>query len=218
MNENKTSSLKVVILDYDETLVQTLKARFGAYQEVGHSYGLEITEEKFRKNFGIPYREFIKLLFDNVDTIENIVIRFKRVTDKYPNIVYPGAMEFVNTLLSCFEVGILTGFRREILLNEMKSLKFPVDRFFCIQTDEDTTSHKPDPKVFVPILEILKSQSIKPSEAIYIGDDFRDFEAANGAGLRFCGIYGRTTTKEKFDAAGAVAFGSYEEIMKYFGI
>lgn len=47
---------------------------------------------------------------------------------------------------------------------------------------DDTSKHKPDPE---PLLECLKRISVKPEDAIYIGDALSDYQASLNAGMDF---------------------------------
>jgi phosphoglycolate phosphatase len=104
--------IKAIIFDYDETLVQTLDARIQAYIELAKTqYHFELKEETIRKAFGLPYEEFIKILFGEVDTIENIIANYQKITPNFPNKAYPQAVETVNKLLTKYLVGIVSGSR-----------------------------------------------------------------------------------------------------------
>jgi len=191
--------IKAVIFDYDETLVQTLASRIQAYIELAkEKYHFTLTEEKIRKAFGLPYEDFIRELFGNVDSVENIISNYQKVTPRFPNKAYPGSIEVVNGLLDKYPVGILSGSRRNMLVSDMEKLGFPIQKFFFIQTGEDTKIHKPDPKVFEPILKITKKMGIKPSEVVYVGDDIKDYDASLGAGVRYVAIANHTTNEEIF--------------------
>ena len=191
--------IKAIIFDYDETLVQTLASRIRAYIELAkEKYNFVLTEEKIRKAFGLPYEDFIKELFGDVDSVETIIKNYEKVTPKFPNSAYSGSVEVINELLKKYPVGILSGSRRNMLLSDMEKLGYPIDKLFYIQTGEDTQIHKPDPKVFEPILKVTEKMGIKPSEIVYVGDDIKDYDASLGAGIKYVAIANHTTNEEVF--------------------
>lgn len=207
--------IKAVIFDYDETLVQTLASRIQAYIELAkEQYQFVLTEEKIRKAFGIPYEDFIRELFGNVDSVENIISNYEKVTPRFPNKAYSGSIEVVNELLDKYPVGILSGSRRKMLLSDMEKLGYPVQKFFCIQTGEDTKIHKPNPKVFEPILKVTEKMGIKPSEIVYVGDDVKDYEASLGAGVNYIAITNHTTAEEVFSTKNIQYISDFSELPK----
>lgn len=108
----------------------------------------------------------------------------------------------------------MTASTQSLVLEDLQRLNFPIDDFFAIQTAEDTSFHKPDPRVFDPILTKLRDVAIQQHDIVYIGDGIRDYEAANSAGLSFIGITHGTTTKNHFQELGATTFDSFVEIDK----
>lgn len=191
--------LKAIIFDYDETLVKTLESRIEAYIGLAKNrYNLELTETMIRKSFGLPYEDFIRSLFGNVDDVENIIKNYQEISLNYPNKVYEGAVECVNKLIGHYQIGILSGSRRKMMMEDLTRLGFPVGRFFYIQTGEDTNVHKPNPEVFKPLLNLLSEKKIGPNKVVYIGDDMRDFEASSKAGLHYIALANHTTDRSVF--------------------
>lgn len=209
--------IKAIIFDYDETLVQTLDARIQAYIELAKTqYHIDLKEETIRKAFGLPYEVFIKTLFGEVDAIENIIANYQKITPNFPNKAYPQAVETVNKLLTKYLVGIMSGSRRNMMMEDLQKLEFPVDKFFYIQSGEDTTVHKPDPKVFEPLIQKLKSIDIKPEEALYVGDDLRDFEASTKARMQYIAIANHTTEAKVFESQKIPCVLSFDELNRTY--
>jgi phosphoglycolate phosphatase len=203
---------KAIIFDYDETLVQTLDARIQAYIQLAkQEYHFDLKEEKIRQAFGLPYEVFITTLFGEVDSVENIIANYQKITPNFPNKAYPHAVETVNKLLIKYFVGVVSGSRRNMMLADMKKLGFPIDKFFYIQSGEDTEVHKPDPKVFDPLIKKLNTMDIKPEEALYVGDDLRDFEASIKAGIQYVAIANHTTEAKLFKSQKIPYMLSFED-------
>ena len=206
--------IKAIIFDYDETLVKTLDSRIQAYIKLAIlKYNFILSEEKIRKAFGLPYEVFIKSLFGEVDSVENIIKNYQELVPQFPNVAYGGALEIINKLLLLkYPVGIVSGSRKNMMINDMTRLNFPIDRFFYIQSGEDTQVHKPDPKVFEPLFSKLKEINVIPEEVLHIGDDLRDHEAATKAGMQSVVICNHTTTKEQLENVEANYINSFEEL------
>lgn len=191
--------IRVVIFDYDETLVKTLDSRIKVYIALARDeYKLSLTERQIRSAFGLPYEYFIKKLFGNVDKVESIITKYLALVKKYPNQAYENSEASVNSLAKKYLIGIVTGLKRKGIMTDLTKLNFPVDNFFYIQCGDDTVAQKPNPKVFIPLLSRLKQMGIQKSEVVYIGDDLRDYQASTKAGFHFIGVANHTTPKSIF--------------------
>jgi len=209
--------IKAIIFDYDETLVQTLDSRIQAYIKLAkQNYHFDLKEETIRKAYGLPYEDFIHTLFGKVDSVENIIANYQKIIPDFPNKAYPHSVKTVNKLLSKYFVGIVSGSRRNMMLSDMKKLGFPIAKFFYIQSGEDTLDHKPDPRVFNPLITKLKTMSIKPKEALYVGDDLRDFEASAKAGMCYIAIANHTTEVKVFNSQKIPYVLSFEDISSIY--
>ena len=196
--------IKAVIFDYDDTLVQTMKSAWKGIKESGKRYyNLEITEEQIKKYWGRAYKEMLTGVFNNIDTFENLNTHYEDARKSFPMETYPGALRTINDLLEKFKIGIVTASGRKLVIDDLTKLEFPVDKFFYIQTSEDTEFHKPDPRVFDPTLNKLKSIGVDKNELAYVGDSVNDYFACRDAGIKFYGIaHGGTSTKEEFQKEG----------------
>lgn len=205
--------IKVVIFDYDETLVKTLDSRIPAYIDLAkNKYDLELTPEKIRQALGLPYEEFIYKLFGQVDTVESIIKNYQAIIDQYPMLAYEGSVLAVKSLMKKYLVGVVSGVRRQALMLDMKKLGFPMNDIFYLQCGEDTSVHKPDPLVFDPLIKELTPRGIKANEVVYIGDNLDDFQAAKGIGFHFVAMAGHTNPAAKFVEVGAKSVTEFSEL------
>lgn len=53
------AQVKLLITDFDGTLVDTFEANFLAYQMAFDKYGLELTEQQYRDCFGFRFDDFM---------------------------------------------------------------------------------------------------------------------------------------------------------------
>jgi len=102
------------------------------------------------------------------------------------------------------------GLRWGIVTNKATRFTVPVvaglglDRTAAVVISGDTTPHaKPHP---APLLEACARLGIAPQEALYVGDDLRDMEAARAAGMAaIAAAYGYLGATPDLDAWGADA-------------
>lgn len=193
--------IKAIIFDFDDTLVKTKDSKWGALKETGKRfYNLDISDDHIGKFWGKPFDEMLSGVLMNADNYMNLKINYESVTKEFPMKAFDDAVSVINRLLEKYKVGILSSSSKSLLLNDMTLLNFPVDKFFYIQTYENTQEHKPHPEVFSPILRELKNHGIEKNELLYVGNAVIDFEAANSAGLKFCAILSEENVEE-FESA-----------------
>ncbi|MBY0376557.1 HAD family hydrolase [Patescibacteria group bacterium] len=201
MNKSK---YKAVIFDFDDTLVASREIKFAHHKHVAKNfYKIDLTDEDIRKHWGKPLHKLVGELYQNADTIDNMYSALISTRENFLKTEYPGASEAVVQLLDKgIEVGILTATSKNFLVEDLKRMSFPHERMLEIQGAEETEYHKPDPKVFIPILEKFTRHNIKHNEIVYVGDSVDDFHASLGAGIDFIAITTGLYDKEFFHNLG----------------
>jgi HAD superfamily hydrolase (TIGR01549 family) len=197
--------IKAVIFDLDDTLVTTRVVKWEQHKAVAREfYGRETTDEKLLEHWGKPFDTLINLLHDGVDTIENLHAAYAATSHRFPKEVQKDTLCTVDRLLNNgIQLGIVTATNRNFLLKDLERLGFPHERFFCLQGADETDVHKPDPRVFDPILGALQRTGISKDETMYVGDALTDWYAARDAGLHFIGVTTGLNSADEFKAAGA---------------
>lgn len=204
--------IKAILLDCDDTLVDTIGTKIEAMRHAGKVfYNLDIPAETIRGHWGIPYDQMMTALYGHVDTLENAKKNYHSVRDNFPSTIHGDANKVVKNLLGKYVVGMVTSGPRELIEKDMRRHGFPIESMI-VQTQEDTDIHKPNPAVFDPILTKLAEQGITKDEVVYVGDSHVDYYAARDAGLHFFAIPDRTTPKEKFESEGAKTISAIEEL------
>jgi phosphoglycolate phosphatase len=205
--------IKTILFDVDDTLVDTKGPKFQAIKFTGRKfYHLEISDKILNENYGLPIREFFDNIFNHIDNVDRILDNFMTVRDQFPSFSFPHSIETVNHLLKKYFIGVLSSASRQMILNDLKVIGYPLEKFTYIQSAEETNYHKPDPRVFDPAIEYFAKINIHKSEIAYVGDSIRDFEAASGAGLFFRGITARTTAEKDFHDRGAKTISDINEL------
>ncbi len=97
---------------------------------------------------------------------------------------FPETIGVLEKLAKKFQLGIITNTQGQKVEGTHRIALFPgIEKFFevIIIAGESGLPAKPDPK---PFLLCLKKMNLKPSEAVYVGDDFqKDIHGAGYVGL-----------------------------------
>lgn len=195
--------IKAIIFDIDDTLVQTMQCKWDALKATAKKYyHLEITDEHIKKFWGIPFQPMLRGIFSDCDTYEAMLKHYTETSKNFPMQAHFGAIKAINQLKKQYLIAALTSSSKSLIFKDLQDAKFNLNDFYFIQTSEDTTVHKPDPGVFIPVEERLKKKGIAPENIVYVGDGLRDYEAAKKAGFQFIAITTGLTLREEFEKAG----------------
>jgi FMN phosphatase YigB (HAD superfamily) len=206
---------KAIIFDYDDTLVKTKETKWDALKETGKRYyKLDISDATLHEFWGFPYISMLQGVFGNVDNIENIRDKYEKVTKEFPMLAHDNCVNVVSQLLKKYKVGILTASSRNLVIDDLTVLGFPINNFFYIQTSEDTNVHKPNPKVFKPMLNKLEVERIFKSEVLYIGDSMKDYQAATDAEIDFIAIDHSKSMLDQYSRLQIRAVDSFNALLK----
>lgn len=186
-------NIKAIIFDFDDTLFMTRQTRIAAgIYWAKHFYNRTITKQDILKQWGKPFDEFMKAFLNGTDGLELAKERYYSILHKFPNKTYEGVPALLRQLSKKYKLGMVSASSLKLILPEFKLSDIDQNLFEFIQAQEHTTLHKPDPRVFDPILENFKKLQINKEEIIYVGDSDLDLQAASGAGLRFIAIAGNS--------------------------
>jgi phosphoglycolate phosphatase len=206
--------IKAVIFDLDDTLLQTRQVKWEAIKIFGQEFcNKEITSEVLSQHWGKPFQEFMSLVFPTTEEVAKVIEKYKAFITRFKNQPYPDAIATLNQLFPKYKVCILSSAAQGLVFGDIKAAGLPFEKFTYIQSEEDTTVHKPDPRVFDPLIRVLSEHAIKTSEMFYTGDTLYDFRAASEAGLHFRGLAERTISQEEFEKAGAQTITHLSEIV-----
>jgi phosphoglycolate phosphatase len=210
--------IKAVIFDFDETLVESRLTKWAQHIHVAKKfYNIDLTHEKIRKHWGKPLPVLISELYQNSDTPDNMRSALRSTRNDFLKKLYKESLYVIKTLLGKeMKIGVLSATDRHNLEEDLIRLDFPLDKFIAIQGCDESEKHKPDPEVFLPILEKFKKEGINKEEIVYVGDSMDDYLAATGAGLGFIGITTGLYTKEDFENVGAKQIvDNIEKVLQY---
>ena len=205
--------IKAILFDLDDTLIKSAETKFAALKYTGKKfYDMDLADKDIRKHWGLPFTVFMKRLFKKVEQVEKIIKNYYSVRESFPNSAYEDVLPTIKKLKEKVYLGIVSALNKKIAYGDMKVAGLNIADFFYIQTEEDTKIHKPDPRVFEPILNKMKTKNVKKNKLFFVGDHLYDFYAAKGAGIDFYGIADRTTSKEIFRKEGAKTITNLKEL------
>lgn len=177
--------LKLLISDFDGTLVDTKTANFLAYRRVLGDRGVCLTKEMYDACFGLRVTEFMHQIgiHDPLDIIE---------VSEMKSIIYPDFFSYIklNESLVNF-MGLIKGERKHIAiastaqrLNLENILNyFGLSDFFdYIITGADIKEGKPHPECYTKVMEYF---NVAPLETLIFEDSKVGIEAAKASGANY---------------------------------
>jgi phosphoglycolate phosphatase len=191
MAKENSHMIKVVIIDFDDTLCLTEEACFHLENAVAEEMGFQpMSREVHKANWGQPLDIAIPVRVPGIDVphfMEKLSVRLEQY-------VHEGKVDSIQDKnLEALDELLASGRRLAILTSrtygEAKHLldtNHPLNqRMEKIYHKDNSDFHKPDPRVFD---KILADFEVAPHEAVYVGDAVTDAIAAKEAGLHFIAV------------------------------
>ncbi|MBO7262191.1 MAG: HAD-IA family hydrolase [Alistipes sp.] len=180
------ANIKLILLDFDGTLVDTRRANACAYIETLSEVGITLTEKEYLdKYYGVRCIEFMRMLgFEDSSKIAELRQRKVKLYPKYFDTVK------LNTELwgwCCMmrkmgaKVWIVSTGHADNIRNVMRYLNLE-DGIDGIITGDDVEHSKPAPD---PFLEAMRRESVTPAETIIFEDSAVGIEAARRTGAPY---------------------------------
>lgn len=196
-------TIKAIIFDVDDTLINTSRANLEYLNEAAEKLKVKkLSWKEFLVHWGHPFDKMlngmIELHWPGI-TAEEFVKTYNETAYKRNYPIIEGTRETLEFLKNKkIVLGILTSRTSDSLPKRFEQIGFDINCFKFIQYADDTKYHKPNPKVFGPILKKFNNIGIKNQEILYVGDHLYDAKAALGNKLNFLAVLTGTTTKEMF--------------------
>ncbi len=194
----EAAALHWVLLDLDDTLVDTRDASYRACRIAAQELGLPVpTDEGFHRVYGrLEFSECVAAWCGGGHFAE-----FSRV---YLQNVRYGAIGDVAGLLQRvrrmrLRVGLITNSSPAQVQRKLNDVRIPVDRLDCVMTPADLPAGKPDVSAFTGVLD---RYGIDPRGAVYVSDHPADGCGARAAGMTFRGVLTGAWTVADFRASG----------------
>lgn len=177
--------VKLLITDFDGTLVDTFQANFMAYQKAFREVGLILSEKDYRRCFGLRFDKFMEAMgIYDAAMAQNV----KEMKSFY----YPEFFSCLKVneplfqLFKSFKLGggktaIASTARRENLTNVLIYIG-AIDVFDYILAGEDVKEGKPSPEIYN---SVLRTFDIQASEALVFEDSKVGIQSAQAAGVNY---------------------------------
>ncbi len=180
-------TFKAVFFDLDGTLLDTAKDMARSLNRLLKEEGkLPLDYKLIRSEVSHGARAMIHLICNEEATSKRFESLRQRFLDIYmANIAIETTLfPEMDAILDRLEAdnipwGIITNKPSRFTLPLLKALKL-FDRAATVICADTAGVSKPDPK---PILDACAAVNVQPADAIYIGDDERDVQAAHNAGM-----------------------------------
>ena len=190
---------KLIIFDYDDTLVKSSTALYDADSKTAESMGLSKPNlKKYFSLWGKPHDEMILLLHPHVN-LNEYKQKYGEIYDPAKLLVFKDTLNILEKVKNREYLMAILSAKKNAFLEEHLTKNNLRKYFKYIHSAESSKYHKPDPRVFDDILDYFK---ISPEEVIYIGDQIKDYEAAKKKGIRFIAVTTGVNTAKEFENLG----------------
>ena len=180
--------VKLIITDFDGTLVNTFQANYHAYSEAFRQVGLALSEQQYRQCYGLRFDGFMDAVgIDDIDTRK----RIRTIKGEcYPG--FFGMLQVNQRLLDfirLFRAGggltaVASTARGKNLANALKYIGATED-FDMILAGEDVKDGKPSPEIYNTVMNRL---GVTAEETLIFEDSTVGLMAAQASGAHFIKI------------------------------
>ena len=180
--------IKLVITDFDGTLVGTFQANYHAYCEAFRQVDLTLTEEQYRKCYGLRFDAFMDAMgIDDADVRK----RIRSIKGEcYPN--HFGLLKVNQPLLDFIRMfrqgggktAVASTARGKNLTNALNHIG-ATDDFDLILAGEDVKEGKPSPEIYNTVMQRM---GVTPDQTLIFEDSPVGLQAAEAAGAHYIKI------------------------------
>lgn len=182
MDGNK---IKLMITDFDGTLVDTFRANFLAYQKAFAEIGMQLSEDTYKVCFGYRFEEFMDIVNVKEKKQRDIIKGLK--TQYYP--LFFSELKINQPLLNILKAfrqsggktAIASTARRKNLENVLQYFQV-MDVFDLIVSGEEVKVGKPSPEIYKTVISFF---DVDPCEAIVFEDSEIGINSAKAAGINY---------------------------------
>ena len=175
-------NIKLIISDFDGTLVDTQKANFYAYKEVLSGHGICLTEETYRNAFGMRVEEFMQRIgIHDPQTIKAIRAQKANLYPTYFEHIKANKplFSFIKSMKKNNIPAVLASTAQRINIENLLAYIGEEDCFDLIIAGTDINKPKPDPECFLLGMNHFHCQ---PEETLIFEDSNVGIEAAKRSG------------------------------------
>ena len=180
--------IKAIITDFDGTLVNTFLANYHAYREAFAQVGLSISEEEYRRCYGLRFDGFMDAMgIENPETRK----RIRAIKGEcYPNHfdllrVNQPLLDFIRMFRKSGGLtAVASTARAKNLANALGHIGATGD-FDLILAGEDVVNGKPSPEIYNTVMSRL---GVSAAQTLIFEDSQVGLEAAEASGAHYIKI------------------------------
>lgn len=203
--EHNQRVIQAIIFDFDGLILDTEVPIYQSWQELYQSYGASLSLSKWVKIIGTAEAEgehFEDLESQIGRTLDRDSLGPKRRKRELELIAHQSVRAGVRDYLSDaqrlgLKIGLASSSSCSWVTGYLTNLGL-IHFFMCIRASDDVRNVKPDPEIYLSVLEALK---VQPDEAVAIEDSPHGVTAAKGAGLYCVAVPNDMTSHLPFDHA-----------------
>lgn len=196
--------VKLVIFDWDGTLMDSCPRIIQSVQSTANKMGLPVpSEDEVKGIIGISLVPAINILFPEADEqiTQQIVQHYSDEYVHHSEVASPmfdGALSLLEKLTqNNIKLAVATGKKRKGL--ERVWAQSNTKHFFHGSMCADEAKSKPDPEMLVRLLEQF---NLKIHEAVFVGDTKHDMKMADVLGMPRIGVTHGAGKREEIEAHG----------------
>lgn len=188
---------RVVLLDWDGTLLDSYAADARAYMAMFRQLEIEWGEAELKQHYCPNWYEVYRAAqiprakWRQADRLWRAAY-----AAEHPKLL-PGARSVVRRLAQRFQLGLVTSGSRDRVRAQIAAFGF-YELFSAFVYSEDAARKKPHP---APLHLALRRLRARAEDCVYVGDAAEDIEMARRAGVRPIGVLGPFPTAERIRAA-----------------
>ena len=203
---------KLVIFDWDGTLVDSIETIVLGFQRVYTSHGYPCPPlHEVRSTIGMPLASAFSYLSPGLPADDMVALYREYWFDpaRAPSPWVPGALKVLDWLDEHrIPMAIATGKSRAGLEHELDNLAAQA-RFVSTRCAEDGPP-KPHPEI---LHSLLKAHRVAPSEALLVGDSPLDLNMAGHAGVTAYGVLTGVGSTEQLASTGTPIIDSVADLL-----
>lgn len=199
--------IKLVIFDFDGTIMDTRKPIIMAKQETMRYLGLDVADEQAcAKTIGLSSKLGFKHTYPELSDemlelcVQNYRRFFEEIIKTEPPTLFPGITDMLQKLkengIFCTIATSRNSKSVREFLNQMKLAEY----FPYVLASEDTTLLKPNAE---PVIKTLQDLGFEKEQALVVGDMPFDILMGKNAGVLTCGVTYGNAERDELRKAGA---------------
>lgn len=207
--------IKGVIFDMDGVLVDSGAAHAESWRVVARQDGVDVSDEEFRRTFGRPSRDIVRMLW-GADATDADIARIDEQKERaYRELIagrvplMPGSSTVLTALRSAgYVLGVATSGPRENL--ELVLREGGLAEYFAATVNGFDIEHgKPAPDCFLLAAERC---GLNPADCVVVEDAPVGVQAAVAAGMTVIGLTGTHPRAKLRDAGAAVVIDDLSQL------